>query len=91
MSNFFSIEHIKYGKGTAILIKHRLNTKDDLFMCSFGNRLDGRLFYCRRHLEEAEEVWFAGTKVVRKTVKRRNTDQLEDAIRNIFFGSEPNN
>jgi hypothetical protein len=89
--NCLSIEHIKYGYGTAILVKHRLKRKDDLFMCSFGDRLEGRLFYCRKHFDEAEEVWIFGTKTKLNVNRRKNGEQLEQALRNIFFGSEPPN
>jgi len=89
MSNFFSIEHVKFGKGTAILIKNRLKRKDDLFMCSFGNRLEGRLFYCRKHIDEGEEVWWDDGKV-RKVIKvRSKQEELEEALKGFFFGANP--
>ena len=86
MSNFFDIEHYKHGKGTAILIKHRLKRKDDLFMCSFGNRLKGRLFFCRKHIDDGEEIWWDDGKIRKAVQTKSERKELEEAIRGLFFG-----
>ena len=83
MNNFFTVEHYKYGIGTAILIKNRRNRPEDLFMCSFKGKKE-RYFFCRKHIDEGDEVWWSDGKT-RKTIKRGDkTPTLEDAFRSIF-------
>ena len=83
MSNIFTVEHYKHGIGTAILIKNRRNRPEDLFMCSFKGTED-RFFFCRKHIDEGDEVWWSDGKP-RKTIKRRDKNpSLEDAFRSIF-------
>ena len=81
-------EHYQHGIGTAILIKYRRKSKDDLFMCSFGKV---RRFYCRKHLLEGEEIWFSDGKP-RKVIKKSNPQkELEEQLRGFFFGGVPEN
>ena len=91
MTNFFDIEHHKHGKGTAILVKHRLKKQNDLFMCSFGNRLEGRLFFCRKHIDDGDEVWWDDGKTRRVVHSRSKRDELEEALRGLFFGGDAPN
>jgi len=91
MSNFYDVEHHKYGKGTAILVKHRLKRDDDLFMCSFKGLKGSRAFYCRKHFDLGDEVWWDDGKVRKVVQKRSERDQLEEALRGFFFGGEPTN
>jgi hypothetical protein len=91
MDNFFSIEHYKHGKGTAILIKHRRKTELDLFMCSFGNRMKGRLFFCRKHIDDGEEIWWDDGKIRKITQAGSKRDELEEALKGLFFGGDAPN
>ena len=83
MDNFFTVEHYKHGIGTAILIKNRRQRPDDLFMCSFKGTKD-RYFFCRKHIDEGDEVWWSDGKP-KKVIKRKDkTPSLEEAFRSIF-------
>ena len=91
MEKYFTVEHYKYGIGTAILIKHRRKRQDDLFMCSFKDLKGQRSFYCRKHFDEGDEVWWSdGTPRKRRKTKSRQ-EELEDAIRGFFVGGQPIN
>jgi hypothetical protein len=87
----FTCEHHKYGIGTAILIKHRKDQRLDLFMCSFKGLGKQRTFYCRKHFELEEEIWWSdGTP--RKRVKiPTKSDELEEQLKSFFFGGNPIN
>ena len=87
-SNFFTVEHHQYGIGTAILIKHRLPNKQDLFMCSFKGLKGSRTFYCRKHFDEGEEVWWSDGKPRKRVRTRSKQDELEDALKGFFFGGD---
>tara|TARA_R100000152_G_C6643517_1_gene87342 strand:- start:7 stop:303 length:297 start_codon:yes stop_codon:yes gene_type:complete len=90
--NFFTVEHHKYGIGTAILVKHRLKSKDDLFMCSFKGLKGSRTFYCRKHFDEGEEVWWYDENKPRKIQPQKSRqEELEEALKGFFFGGEPQN
>jgi len=85
--NFFTIEHYKYGIGTAILIKHRRKRPDDLFMCSFKELKGQKLFYCRKDFDEAEEVWWNSDGKPRVIANDSNKDTtLEDTFKALFGG-----
>tara|TARA_R110002074_G_scaffold364363_1_gene537826 strand:+ start:869 stop:1150 length:282 start_codon:yes stop_codon:yes gene_type:complete len=92
MSNSFIVEHIDYGIGTAILTKERRDKRLDLFMCSFRGLKKQRTFYCRKHFDAGEEVWWSDGKP-RKAVRRRSKqEELEDALRGFFSsGGQPIN
>jgi len=79
---FKTCEHFQYGIGTAILIKHRRKTRDDLFMCSFGKI---KTFYCRKHFDVDGEIWFSDGKKrkITQNVKSR-AEEIEDQLRAIF-------
>ncbi len=87
--NIFTVEHSTYGIGTAILIKHRLKSKDDLFMCSFKGLKGSRNFYCRKHFDQGEEVWWYDGKPRKIVSKRNRQDELEEALKGFFFGGNP--
>ena len=87
----FTVEHHKYGIGTAILIKWRHKRKDDLFMCSFKGLKDQRAFYCRKHFDDGEEVWWDDGRVRKTVQKRSERDELEEALKGFFFGGQPTN
>ena len=91
MDNSFTVEHIQYGIGTAILTKYRRKSGDDLFMCSFKGLKGQRTFYCRKHFDDGEEVWWSDGKPRkrRKTVSKQ--DELEQALRGFFAGGQPIN
>jgi len=86
--NFFTVEHHLYGLGTAILVKHRLKTTDDLFMCSFRGLKGSRTFYCRKHFDLGEEVWWSDGKPRKRVAKRSKQDELEEALKGFFFGGD---
>tara|TARA_Y100000114_G_C11535664_1_gene220151 strand:- start:5 stop:280 length:276 start_codon:yes stop_codon:yes gene_type:complete len=83
MSNIFTVEHYKHGIGTAILIKNRRNRPEDLFMCSFKGTKD-RFFFCRKHIDEGEELWWSDGKVRKVRKQRKDSPSLEDAFRSLF-------
>ena len=85
---FFTVEHHKYGIGTAILIKWRLKRQDDLFMCSFKGLKGSRTFYCRKHFDAGEEVWWSDGKPRKIVSKRTKQDELEEALKGFFFGGD---
>ena len=89
MDNIFTIEHHQYGIGTAILTKHRRKPEDDLFMCSFKGLKGVRTFYCRKHFDAAEEVWWSNGKPKKRVKTRSKQDELEDALRGFFAGGNP--
>ena len=91
MDNFFTVEHHAYGIGTAILVKHRLKRKDDLFMCSFKGLKQGRAFYCRKHFDEGEEVWWSDGIPKKRAKPRSKQDELEEVLKGFFFGGDPIN
>jgi len=80
--NHYTIEHYKLGRGSAILTKHRLKDKDDLFMCRFGKITT---FYCRKHFNEATEVWFADPKKPTRRRVKSDTEKLEEQLKSFFF------
>lgn len=83
MKNIFTVEHHKYGMGTAILIKNRRRSPDDLFMCTFSGA-KSRYFFCRKHIDEGDELWWSDGKP-RKVIKRASSGSgLEDAFRSLF-------
>ena len=84
--NFFTIEHYKYGIGTAILIKHRRKRPDDLFMCSFKELKGQKLFYCRKNFDEAEEVWWSDGKPRIIADDGSPNTTLEDTFKALFGG-----
>ena len=88
---FFSVGHETYGKGTAILVKHRHKRCDDLFMCSFKGLKNSRTFYCRKHFDLGEEVWWDDGKPRKIVSKRSKESELEEALRGFFFGGQPAN
>ena len=91
-NNFFTVEHHQYGIGTAILVKHRHPSKDDLFMCSFKGLKGTRAFYCRKHFDEGDEVWWYDENRPKKTAKKRSKQMdLEEALRGLFFGGDAPN
>ena len=83
MDNFFTVEHYKYGIGTAILIKNRRKRTDDLFMCSFKG-VKSRYFFCRKHIDEGDEVWWSDGRPRKDFKRRANKPTLEDAFRSLF-------
>ena len=85
---FFTVEHHAYGIGTAILIKWRLKRKDDLFMCSFKGLKGQRAFYCRKHFDEGEEVWWSDGTPRKRTKLRSKQEELEEALKGFFFGGD---
>ena len=91
MENSFTVEHYKYGIGTAILIKHRLKRADDLFMCSFRELKGSKTFYCRKHFDEGEEVWWSDGKPRKVVHTDKEKDTLEEAFRTLFGGRQPTN
>lgn len=82
MSNSFIVEHYKHGIGTAILIKNRRRSPDDLFMCSFKGA--NRMFLCRKHIDEGEEVWWSTGKIRKVNKRNAKRSNLEDAFRSLF-------
>ena len=82
--NHYSIEHHKYGRGFAILTKYRRKDRNDLFMCRFGKTTT---FYCRKHFELANEVWFADPVAPRRKRKKSREEILEEQLRG-FFSSD---
>jgi len=82
MSNSFIVEHYKHGIGTAILIKNRRQSPDDLFMCSFKG--SNRMFLCRKHIDEGEEVWWSNGKPRKTTRRHAKRSSLEDAFHSLF-------
>ena len=59
--NIFTVEHSTYGIGTAILNKTQIKIQRTiLFMCSFRGLKGSRNFYCRKHFDQGEEVWWYG-------------------------------
>jgi hypothetical protein len=91
MENSFTVEHHEYGIGTAILVSHRRERKDDLFMCSFRLLKDQRLFYCRYHFNLEEEVWLSNGKPKKQVKRQPEHSDLEETIRNMFSGRNPIN
>jgi hypothetical protein len=89
METSFTVEHHQYGIGTAILVKSRRLSKDDLFMCSFkGLKGAKRVFYCRKHFDEGEEVWWYDGKPRKIKPAPRKNDKLEEVLRNLFTGDD---
>ena len=92
METSFTVEHHQYGIGTAILIKHRRPSRDDLFMCSFkGLKGNKRTFYCRKHFDEGEEVWWSDGTPRKRVATRRKPEDLEEVLRTLFSGGTPTN
>ena len=91
MENSFTIEHHKYGVGTAILINHRRELKDDLFMCSFRLLKGQSLFYCRKDFDLEEEVWRSNGKPRKQVKIQSEHSDLEETIRSMFSGRNPIN
>ena len=90
MDNYFTVEHRTYGIGSALLVKHRRKEKDDLFMCSFKS-LKGKTFYCRKHIDDSEDIWWSDGKT-RKTDRRRSrTSEIEEQVKSFFSGGQPIN
>jgi len=85
----FTVEHHKYGIGTAILIKWRHKRSDDLFMCSFKGLKGSRTFYCRKHFDEGEEVWWSNGTPLKRVKSHSKQDDLEEALKGFFFGGNP--
>jgi len=79
--NHYTVEHHRLGRGYAILTKHRLRKKDDLFMCCFQGLY---LFYCRKTFLLGEEVWFADPKVKTKRRRASKTEELEEQLKSFF-------
>tara|TARA_R100000278_G_scaffold44409_1_gene38716 strand:+ start:70 stop:345 length:276 start_codon:yes stop_codon:yes gene_type:complete len=90
MSNSFTIEHYKYGIGTAILIKRRRKAPEDLFMCSFKDTKE-RYFFCRKHIDEGDEVWWSDGKPRKIGNRKKKTPTLDEALRTLFGGDQPMN
>mgnify|MGYP003123207365 CR=1 FL=1 len=74
-------EHHALGIGTAILIKYRRDRKDDLFMCSFRGTYH---FYCRKHFDLGEEIWFYDGKPRKKIRRKTRAEELEEQLRDFF-------
>ncbi len=90
-TRIFTIEHIQYGIGTAILTKYRRDSKLDLFMCSFKGLKGQRSFYCRKHFDEGDEVWWSNGVPKKRTQTRTRRDDLEEQLRAFFSGGQPIN
>tara|TARA_B100001094_G_C18183498_1_gene802311 strand:- start:1280 stop:1555 length:276 start_codon:yes stop_codon:yes gene_type:complete len=90
MDNFFTVEHYKHGIGTAILIKNRRQRPDDLFMCSFKGKKE-RYFFCRKHIDEGDEVWWSDGKPKNLIDRRKNKPSLDEALKTLFGGDLPMN
>ena len=91
MDNSFTVEHHQYGIGTAILIKYRRDSKCDLFMCSFKGLKGQRTFYCRKHFDDGEEVWWSDGKPRKRSRVKSRQDELEEALKGFFAGGQPIN
>ena len=87
--NHYTVEHAQYGRGSAILIKQRLKSTDDLFMCSFP-ALKGKTFYCRKHFDRGGEIWFVNENEPVRKRKRSQTEDLEEQLRSFFFSGATN-
>ena len=83
MDNSFTVEHYKHGIGVAILIKNRKQQSDDLFMCSFKNA-KGRHFFCRKHIDEGEDIWWSDGKPKKITRRKVDKSSLDNALGGIF-------
>ena len=79
--NHYTVEHYKLGRGYAILTKHRLRKKDDLFMCCFKGQYT---FYCRKHFDLKDEVWFADPKAKVKKPRRSKKEEMEEQLKSFF-------
>tara|TARA_R110000824_G_scaffold8704_3_gene39356 strand:- start:31 stop:309 length:279 start_codon:yes stop_codon:yes gene_type:complete len=91
MENSFTVEHVQYGIGTAILVKHRRKSPEDLFMCSFKGLKGSRTFYCRKHFDIGDEVWWSNGVPKKRTKVRSKADELEEVLKGFFVGSQPTN
>ena len=85
--NHYTVEHAQYGRGSAILVKHRRNTKDDLFMCSFPVLKNQRTFYCRKNFERGGEIWFVDESEPVRKPRRTQTKDLEEQLKSFFFSA----